>query len=206
MAQKSNKAIDNDLSYQKLKDYIKHDLECQTLKIELEKNEIEMGFNNEQLLKYIVNTKIEKEAAINELKDLANEYGKEDSRIKKEKEEQADDQQVDVEKLLSALNKIANKLLDLEYYNATIINELASYITEDPRIIRGSHLKKDSINKLIHDIDNLISDAEDYLDANELMILYFGIYLARIKNKEIRNKGARKIVNAVLHPPVQDLI
>ena len=206
MAQKSNKAIDNDLSYQKLKDYINHDLECQTLKIELEKNEIEMGFNNEEILKYIVNTKIEKEAAINELKDLANEYGKEDPKIKKEKEEQEDDQQVDVEKLLSALNKITNKLLDLEYYNATIINELASYITEDTRIIRGSHLKKDSINKLIHDIDNLISDAEDYLDANELMILYFGIYLARIKNKEIRNKGARKIVNAVLHPPVQDLI
>jgi hypothetical protein len=251
MAQKSNKAIDNDLSYQKLKDYINHDLECQMLKVELEKNEIEKGYNNEKLLKYVVNTKIEnedipptdskvetgyitrdeengigylhyldgnvqtfkirdvttkkkqKEAAINELKDLANEYGKEDPRIKKEK---ADDQQVDVEKLLSALKKITNKLLDLEYYNATIINELSSYINEDPRIIRGSHLKKDSINKLIHDIDNLISDAEDYLDANELMILYFGIYLARIKNKEIRNKGARKIVNAVLHPPVQDLI
>lgn len=183
MAQKSNKAIDNDLSYQKLKDYINHDLECQILKVELEKNEIEKGYNNEKLLK-LINTTAEK--------------------IKKDKLNEGE--KIDTEKVLSALDKITNKLLDLEYYNATIINELASYITEDPRIIRGTHLKKDSINKLIHDIDNLISDAEDYLDANELMILYFGIYLARIKNKEIRNKGARKIVNSILHPPVQDLI
>lgn len=209
MAQ-SNKSIDNDLKYQilkaemeadqirkgynnesllKLKDYINNDLECKILKIELEKNEIDMGCNNEELLKYIVNTKIET-----------------DKQKPKEKEKKVQDESVDVEKLLSALDKIVNKLLDLEYYNATIINELVSYITEDSRIIKGTHLKKDNIDKLIHDMDNLISDAEYDLDNNELMILYFGIYLARVKNKKIRNKGARKVVNTILHPPVQDLI
>ena len=68
------------------------------------------------------------------------------------------------------------------------------------------HLKKDSIDRLIHDIDNLISDAEYDLGNDELMVLYFGIYLARIKNKEIRNKGVRNVVNTILHPPTQDLI
>ena len=173
----------NNKSSLKLKDYINNDLECQIQKVELEKNEIEKGYNNESLLK-LINT----------------------TRKKIEKDKSNENIEMDVDNILSVLDKISDKLLDLEYYNATIINELVSYITEDPRIIRGTHLKKDSINKLIHDIDNLISDAEDYLDANELMILYFGIYLARIKNKEIRNKGVRKIVNTILHPPVQDLI
>ena len=129
-----------------------------------------------------------------------------DSRIKKEKGEKANNQPVDVEKLLSALDKIANKLLDYEYFDAKNIFDLKEYITSDHRIIKGTHLDKKNINQLIYRIDRLINDAEDYLDANELMILYFGIYLARIKNKEIRNKGARKIVNTILHPPVQDLI
>ena len=181
-AETQQKGYNNESSL-KLKNYINNDLECQTLKVELEKNEIEKGYNNESLLK-LINT----------------------TRKKIEKDKLNKNIEMDVDNVLSVLDKIANKLLDLEYYNATIINELVSYITEDPRIIKGTHLRKDSINKLIHDVDNLISDAEDYLDANELMILYFGIYLARIKNKEIRNKGVRKIVNTILHPPVQDLI
>lgn len=122
--------------------------------------------------------------------------------IKLEKKEKADDQPVDVEKLLSALDKIANKLLDYEYFDAKNIFDLKEYITSDHRIIKGTHLDKKYINQLIYRIDRLINDAEDYLDANELMVLYFGIYLARVKNKEIRNKGARKIVNAILHPPI----
>ena len=126
--------------------------------------------------------------------------------IKLEKKEKVDNQPVDVEKLLSALDKIANKLLDYEYFDAKNIFDLKEYITSDHRIIKGTHLDKKYINQLIYRIDRLINDAEDYLDANELMVLYFGIYLARVKNKEIRNKGARKIVNAIFHPPVQDLI
>jgi hypothetical protein len=147
------------------------------------------------------------------LKDLdGDDYEVTDSGfIKLEKEEKkdkakVDNQPVDVEKLLSALDKIANKLLDYEYFEAKNILDLKEYITSDYRIIKGTHLNKRSINQLIYRIDILINDAEDYLDANELMILYFGIYLARIKNKEIRNKGARKVVNTILHPPVQDLI
>jgi hypothetical protein len=186
MAQKSNESIDNDLRYQilkaetetaqmqqygynnesllKLKDYINNDLECQILKVKLEKNEIQNGFNNEALLKLINTTakKIEK--------DKLNESEK-----------------IDVEKVLSALDKIANKLLDYKYSDAKNIFDLREYITSDPKIIKGTHLDKKYINQLIYRIDRLINDAEDYLDANELMVLYFGIYLARIKNKEIRN-------------------
>ena len=186
MAQKSNESINNDLKYQilkaetetaqmqqygynnkpllKLKDYINNDLECQILKAKLEKNEIQNGFNNEALLKLINTTskKIEK--------DKLNESEK-----------------IDVEKLLSALDKIANKLLDYKYSDAKNIFDLREYITSDPKIIKGTHLDKKYINQLIYCIDTLINDAEDYLDANELMVLYFGIYLARIKNKEIRN-------------------
>ena len=186
MAQKSNESINNDLKYQilkaetetaqmqqygynnesllKLKDYINNDLECQILKAKLEKNEIQNGFNNEALLKLINTTakKIEK--------DKLNESEK-----------------IDVEKVLSALDKIANKLLDYKYSDAKNIFDLKEYITSDPKIIKGTHLDKKYINQLIYCIDILINDAEDYLDANELMVLYFGIYLARIKNKEIRN-------------------
>ena len=154
----------------KLKDYINNDLECQILKIELEKNEIETGYNNEELLKYIVNTKIEK-----------------DKQKPKEKEKKVQDESVDVEKLLSALDKIANKLLEYKYYDANNIFDLKEFITSDRSIIKGTHLDKKYINQLIYSINRLINDAEDYLDANELMILYFGIYLARIKNKEMRN-------------------
>ena len=186
MAQKSNESINNDLKYQilkaetetaqmqqygynnesllKLKDYINNDLECQILKAKLEKNEIQNGFNNEALLKLINTTakKIEK--------DKLNESEK-----------------IDVEKLLSALDKITNKLLDYKYSDAKNIFDLKEFITSDPKIIKGTHLDKKYINQLIYRIDKLINDAEDYLDANELMVLYFGIYLARIKNKEIRN-------------------
>jgi hypothetical protein len=135
--------------------------------------------------------KIKKEAAINELKDLANEYGKEDPRIKKEK---VDDQQVDVEKLLSALDQIADKLLDYKYIGANYILDLKEFITSDCRIIKSTHLDKEYINRTIYRVDRLINDAEDDLDASELMVLYFGIYLARIKNKEIRSvKISRRI-------------
>lgn len=154
----------NNESLLKLKDYINNDLECQILKAKLEKNEIQNGYNNEALLKLINTTakKIEK--------DKLNESEK-----------------IDVEKLLSALDKIANKLLDYKYFDAKNIFDLKEYITSDPKIIKGTHLDKKYINQLIYCIDKLINDAEDYLDANELMVLYFGIYLARIKNKEIRN-------------------
>jgi len=181
-----DKYIDNDLKYQilkaetdkaeiqqkgynnepllKLKDYINNDLECQILKAKLEKNEIQNGYNNEELLKLINTTskKIEK----NKLNES---------------------EKIDVEKLLSALDKIANKLLYYKYSDAKNIFDLKEYITSDPKIIKGTHLNKKYINQLIYRIDKLINDAEDYLDANELMVLYFGIYLARIKNKEIRN-------------------
>ena len=61
-------------------------------------------------------------------------------------------------------------------------------------MIKGTHLDKEYINQVIYRVDRLINDAEDDLDASELMVLYFGIYLARIKNKEIRSvKISRRI-------------
>ena len=149
---------------QKSNKSIDNDLRYQILKAQMETYNIQKGYNNEALLKLINTTakKIEK--------DKLNESEK-----------------IDVEKLLSALDKIANKLLDYKYSDAKNIFDLREYITSDPKIIKGTHLDKKYINQLIYCIDKLINDAEDYLDANELMVLYFGIYLARIKNKEIRN-------------------
>ena len=92
---------------------------------------------------------------------------------------------VNIEKVLSALDKIANKLLSYKYYDANYILDIIKFITSDPSIIKHTYSDKRYINLLIYRINRLINDAEDDLDASELMVLYFGIYLARIKNREI---------------------
>jgi hypothetical protein len=117
--------------------------------------------------------KIEKEAAEEDEKEIAG---------------------VNVEKVLSALDKIAKKLISYKYPDAHYILDLKEFITSDRRMIKGTHLNKVYINRTIYSVDMLINDAEDDLDASELMVLYFGIYLARIKNKEIRSvKISRRI-------------
>ena len=101
---------------------------------------------------------------------------------------------VNVEKVLSALDKIAKKLLSYKYLGAHNIMDLKEFITSDRSMIKDTHLCKVYINQVIYRVDRLINDAEDDLDVSELMVLYFGIYLARIKNKEIRSvKISRRI-------------
>ena len=101
---------------------------------------------------------------------------------------------VNIEKVLSALDKIAKKLLSYKYLGAHNIMDLKEFITSDRSMIKDTHLCKVYINQVIYRVDRLINDAEDDLDASELMVLYFGIYLARIKNKEIRQvKISRRI-------------
>ena len=92
---------------------------------------------------------------------------------------------VNVEKLLSALDKITCKLLSYNYPDTYSIYDLKEFITSDRNMIKGTHLDKGYINQVIYRVNRLINDAEDNLDASELMVLYFGIYLARIKNREI---------------------
>jgi hypothetical protein len=119
-------------------------------------------------------------------KEAANEQYHED------KQERVDG--VNVEKVLSALDQIAKKLISYKYPDAHNILNLKEFITSDRRMIKGTHLNKVYINRTIYSVDMLINDAEDDLDASELMVLYFGIYLARIKNKEIRSvKISRRI-------------
>jgi hypothetical protein len=108
--------------------------------------------------------------------------------------EQHQENGVDVEKLLSALDKIANKLVSYKYPDAHNVFYLIEFITSDRSMIKATHLDKEYVNQAIYNVERLINDAEDDLDASELMVLYFGIYLARIKNKEIRSvKISRRI-------------
>lgn len=164
MAQKSNESINNDLRYQ-------------ILKARMEVYEIQRSFNSLNNSNCYYNEDTILKGILEAAKEAA-------------KENEQESTGVNIEKLLSALDKIANKLLNYKYPDAHNILNLKEFITSDP----STHLDKRYINQIIYRMDRLINEAEDDLDANELMVLYFGIYLARIKNKEIRQvKISRRI-------------
>ena len=143
---------------------IDNDLRYQILKARMEV----YGYNEDEILKAVI------EAAKNNNTSQT---------IDTESENRQEG--VNVEKLLSALDKIANKLLSYNYPDTYSIYDLKEFITSDRSMIKGTHLDKGYINQVIYRVNRLINDAEDNLDASELMVLYFGIYLARIKNREI---------------------
>jgi hypothetical protein len=158
---------------QKSNESIDNDLRYQILKARMEV----YGYNEDEILKAVIGA--------------AKDYNAGQTIDTKSENRQ---EGVNVEKLLSALDKIAKKLISYKYSDAHYILDLKEFITSDRRMIKGTHLDKVYINRTIYSVDMLINDAEDDLDASELMVLYFGIYLARIKNKEIRSvKISRRI-------------
>lgn len=133
--------------------------------------------------------KKEQEAAIDKLKYLANEYGKEDPRIKKEKEEKAATPQIDVDKMIDALKKIEQRLMDNELFDASCIGHLVTLIQLDFKKYKFKHNERKEEAFILDSVNKFLNDYEDYLSVEELMIVYYGMYLVRVKFKTARDAG-----------------